>query len=418
MSFNHGPEDNPLSNFGAKGISYYTPAQNPPAGTFVEGKDSKQPKLFQPITLRGLTIPNRIVLSPLCQYSANNGKLTDWHLTHLGGIIQRGPGLITVEATAVLPEGRITPEDSGLWEDAQIEPLRRIVEFAHSQGVKIMIQLGHAGRKGSTVAPWISGRSTATKQLGGWPDDVVAPSAIPYSDTFPKPRAMTREDIENFKAAFVASVKRAIAAGFDAIEIHNAHGYLLHEFISPASNQRTDEYGGSFENRTRLTLEVVDLVRQTIPKDMPLFLRISATDWLEDNPEYQGSESSWTIDQTIRLAKILAERGVDVLDVSSGGNHQEQKIVNGLQKAEHGDAYQSSFSFQVKEAVGDKLHVSSVGSINTGTVAEQLLQDGLDLVMVGRWLQKNPGLVFSWADELNVKVQMPNQIRWAFHGRS
>jgi len=229
---------------------------------------------------------------------------------------------------------------------------------------------------------------------------------------------MTKEDIEKFKAAFVAAVKRAITAGFDAIEIHNAHGYLLHEFLSPASNQRTDEYGGSFENRTRLTLEVVDLVRQTIPKDMPLFLRISATDWLEDNPKYQGPEASWTPDATIRLAKILAERGVDVLDVSSGGNHFEQNIKNGLQKAEHGSAYQSSFSFQIKEAVGDKLIVSSVGSINSGVVAEKLLQDGLDLVFVGRWLQKNPGLVFTWGDELDVKVQMPNQIRWAFHGRT
>jgi 2,4-dienoyl-CoA reductase-like NADH-dependent reductase (Old Yellow Enzyme family) len=342
---------------------------------------------------------------------------TEWHVTHLGGIIQRGPGLVTVEATAVTPEGRITPEDSGLWSDSQIEPLRRIVEFAHSQGQHMMIQLGHAGRKASTVAPWLSGGMAAPEELGGWPEHVLAPSAIPFSDTYPKPKEMTKEDIESFKQSYVAAVKRALDAGFDAIEIHNAHGYLLHEFLSGATNHRTDEYGGSFENRIRLTLEIVDLVRQTIPETMPLFLRISATDWLEESGDAELQESSWKVAETIKLAKILAERGVDILDVSSGGNHPQQKINFGGLNPKHGRAYQSPFAFHVKEAVGDRMAVSSVGSIDSGSVAEQLLQDGLDLIVVGRGFQKNPGLVFAWADELKVTARMPNQIRWAFQGR-
>lgn len=343
---------------------------------------------------------NTLQLSPLCQYSADDGHHTTWHLTHLGGIIQRGPGLATVEATAVLPNGRITPEDSGLWKESQIEPLAKTVEFAHSQGQKIMIQLGHAGRKASTVAPWISGRATATEELGGWPDNVWAPSAIPYSSTFPSPKAMTKEQIEEYKQAFVASVRLALKAGFDAIEIHNAHGYLLHEFLSGVSNKRTDEYGGSFENRTRLTLEIVELVRKELPNDFPLFLRISATDWLEEHPNPELRDNAWTLEDTVRLAPLLAERGVDLLDVSSSGIHPEQVI--------HGKpAYQAPFAFKVKEAVGDRPAVGVVGSIESGTLAEDLLQKGLDLVIVGRGFQKNPGLVFAWADELGTTVRMP-----------
>jgi len=408
---------NPLYNKPAPGVSYYTPAQEPPAGTFIESEDGKAPNLFEPLKLRGLTLQNRIMLSPLCQYSAENGKLTDWHVTHLGGIIQRGPGIATVEATSVTPEGRITPQDSGLWTDDQMEPLERIVDFAHSQGQKIMIQLGHAGRKASTVAPWLAGGDEATEELGGWPSHVLAPSAIPFSDSYPKPKAMTRDDIERFKQAFIAATKRALAVGFDAIEIHNAHGYLLHEFISPVSNHRTDEYGGSFENRIRLTLEVVDLARQTIPENMPLFLRISATDWLEDNEDANLRDNSWKIEDTIKLAKILEERGVDLLDVSTGGNHPQQKIKFGPLPKEHGRAYQSPFAYKIKEAIGDKLKIGVVGSIDSGAVAEKLLQDGLDLVTVGRGFQKNPGLVFAFADDLKTTVQMPNQIRWGFHGR-
>jgi 2,4-dienoyl-CoA reductase-like NADH-dependent reductase (Old Yellow Enzyme family) len=281
-----------------------------------------------------------------------------------------------------------------------------------------MIQLAHAGRKASTVAPWLSGGAEASKELGGWPDNVLAPSAIPFSDTYPKPKEMTTADIETFKQSFVAAIKRALKAGFDAIEIHNAHGYLLHEFLSGVTNHRTDKYGGSFENRIRLTLEIVDLARQSIPETMPLFLRISASDWLEENEDAELRASSWKCSDTIQLAKILADRGVDLLDVSSGGNHPQQKIKFGPLKPEHGRAYQSPFALRIKEAVGDKLAVSCVGSIDSGTVAEQLLRDGLDLIVVGRGFQKNPGLVFAWADELKITARMPNQIRWAFQGRA
>ena len=216
--------DQSLRNEAAKGISYYTPAQVPPAGTASDPQPngSHPPKLFQPWKLRGVTFQNRIMLSPLCQYSAQFGHLTMWHVTHLGGIIQRGPGLSMVEATAVTPEGRITPEDSGLWQDSQMEPLKKIVEFAHSQGQKIAIQIAHAGRKASTVAPWLSSGAVATKEINGWPDDVYGPSDIPFSDKLPQPKAMTKADIEELKKAWVAAVKRAVACGFDVIEIHNA----------------------------------------------------------------------------------------------------------------------------------------------------------------------------------------------------
>lgn len=258
-----------------------------------------------------------------------------------------------------------------------------------------------------TSAETILSDKTNMLQLNGWPDNVYAPSAIAYNDRHATPKAMTKEDIENFKAAFVAAIKRALAAGVDIIEIHNAHGYLLHNFLSPAVNQRTDDYGGSFENRTRLTLEIVDLARATIPKDMPLFLRISATDWLE---ETDLKDQSWKVEDTVRLSKILAEKGVDFLDVSSGGNHEKQHI-------HAGPAYQAPFAKAVKEAVGDKLLVGTVGSITNGKQANDLLEEGLDAAIVGRMFQKNPGLVWQFADELGVEVHWANQIRWGFGGR-
>ncbi|KAF2093414.1 NADH:flavin oxidoreductase/NADH oxidase [Rhizodiscina lignyota] len=407
------PEQNVYYNAPAKGMSYFTPAQNPPAGTLVKVPEGqKEPKLFTPLKIRGMTMQNRIMLSPLCQYSAEDGHYTMWHMTHLGGIIQRGPGITTVEATSVTPNGRITPNDNGLWKDSQIENLAKIVEFAHSQGQKIMIQLAHAGRKASTVVPWISHRMVATEDIGGWPNNVWAPSAIPFSDTYAKPKEMTKAHIQEFKNAFAAAAKRAVKAGFDAIEIHHAHGYLLHEFVSPVSNKRTDEYGGSFENRTRLTLEIVDLIRETVPKNMPLFLRISATDRLEQHPNRELREHSWKIEDTICFAKILAEHGVDVLDISSAGSHLEQHIP-----ANPGPAYHAPLAFAVKKEVGDKMAVGAVGSIDTATLAEDLLEQGLDIVTVGKGFLKNPSLVFAWADELGVTVQMPNQIRWALAGR-
>ncbi|KAI9672962.1 MAG: hypothetical protein M1817_003126 [Caeruleum heppii] len=408
----------------APGISYFTPAQDPPAGTASDPQPdgSRPPKLFQPLRLRGLTLHNRIMLSPLCQYSAEDGHHTPWHFTHLGGIVQRGPGISFVEATAVTPEGRITPEDAGLWKDSQMEPLRKIVDFAHSQGQKIGIQIAHAGRKASTVAPWLSRAEVATEQVNGWPDNVYGPSAIPFNENHAMPKEMSKSDIEHFKASWSAAVRRALTVGFDVplppsgscsllilqtIEIHNAHGYLLHSFLSPISNRRTDEYGGSFDNRIRLTLEVVDLTRSLIPSDMPLWLRISGTDWLEDVDEI---EESWTVDQTVKLAEILAERGVDLLDVSSGGNHPKQKI-----KA--GPGYQAPFAKAVKKVVGDRMAVGVVGSLVSGKQANQLLEEGLDLAIAGRMFQKNPGLVWAWAEELGVQIKVAHQMQWGFGGR-
>ncbi|KAH9828452.1 putative NADPH dehydrogenase [Teratosphaeria destructans] len=405
------PQEEPHNvNRAAPGISYFTPAQIPRAGTalVVEGQTSV-PKLFQPLKLRGMTLQNRIMLSPLCQYSAEDGHYTMWHKTHIGGIVQRGPGLTCIEATAVTPQGRITPEDVGLWKDSQVRPIAEVVEFAHSQGQKIMIQLAHAGRKASTVAPWLSGGEVAGPELNGWPDDVWGPSPISWNENHAPVKELSLQDIEDLKRAWADATKRALACGFDAIEIHNAHGYLLHSFISPVSNKRTDKYGGSFENRTRLTIEIVDLVRSIIPKDMPLFLRISATDWLEEQKD--EFPESWTGDDTARLAPILAEHGVDLLDVSSGGNHPKQH-------PHVKPAYQAPFAIKTKRAVGDKLHVGSVGAIENAHLANDLLEkDGLDLVTVGRAFQKNPGLVFQWAEELDQQVQMPNQIRWGFAGR-
>jgi 2,4-dienoyl-CoA reductase-like NADH-dependent reductase (Old Yellow Enzyme family) len=393
----------------ASGISYFTPAQEPASGTQLNGST----KLFTPLTIRGVTFQNRLFLPPLCQYSGKNGYANDWHLTHLGGIIQRGPGLVIMEATAVQPVGRITPQDLGLWEDGQIEPLKRITEFAHGQNQKIAIQLAHAGRKASCVAPWLSANAVATKEVGGWPDEIVAPSAIPQEVVNPTPKALTLEDIEQLKKDWVEAAKRAVKAGFDVIEIHSAHGYLLHEFLSPVSNKRTDKYGGSFENRTRIVLEIAEDVRAAIPKEMPLFVRISATDWFEFDPNSKEEfPESWTVAQSAQLSSLLADRGVDLIDVSSGGIHAKSATA-----IKSGPAYQVPFAQDIKKAVGDKILVSAVGGIKNGQLAEEVLQSGLDVVMAGRWFQKNPGLVYQFADELGVDVKMANQIGWGFGGR-
>ncbi|KAF7986396.1 hypothetical protein HWV62_35442 [Athelia sp. TMB] len=401
-----------IENVAAKGVPFFTPAQVPAAGTAIVPQPSGKevPLLFKPLTIRGTTFQNRIFLSPLCQYSAENGHLTPWHQAHLGGIFTRGPGLTIIEATAVVPEGRITPQDSGLWTDSQIAPLKAIVDFAHSQNQKIGIQLAHAGRKASTIAPWLSGGVTATESVGGWPDNVQGPSAIPWGEGYPNPKEASVEYIKSVVEAFAASAKRAIEAGIDVIEIHNAHGYLAQSFLSPVSNKRTDQYGGSFENRTRFTLELVDAVRAAIPKDTPLFLRISASDWLEES---LPNEPSWTAEDTVRLAPILAEHGVDFLDVSSAGNHPKQKI-----KGYGAGPYQTHFAAAVKEAVGDKLIVGAVGGIKSGKVAQEILEKGqADVAIVGRWFQKDPALVWTFAEELGVDIFVAHQIEWGFKGR-
>ncbi|KAI3010493.1 hypothetical protein CBS147346_1706 [Aspergillus niger] len=391
----------------AKGISYFTPAQETPAGTAANPQTSGKaiPKLFQPITIRGLTFQNRLGVSPMCQYSAEDGHMTDYHLAHLGGIAQRGPGLIMIEATAVQPEGRISPQDVGLWKDSQIAPIARVIEFAHSQGQKIGIQLAHAGRKASTTVPWMLNHgSIATENVGGWPDNVKGPSDIPFSETFPRPRAMTKDDIREFKEAWVTAAKRALVAGADFIEIHNAHGYLLASFLTPYANKRTDEYGGSFENRMRLPLEIVQLTRDTVGEHVPVFLRLSASDWLGST-----STETWDLHDAVRFAEALADQGaIDLVDVSSGGLHSSQEVKSG-------PGFQAQFGIAIKKAVGERMLVATVGHIRDGKLANRLLEEeGLDVVLVGRGFQKDPGLVWTFAQHLDVEVAMPGQIRWGF----
>jgi 2,4-dienoyl-CoA reductase-like NADH-dependent reductase (Old Yellow Enzyme family) len=313
--------------------------------------------------------------------------------------------MIIIEATAVVPEGRITPGCVGLWKDSQIAPLKQVVEFVHSQGQKIGIQLAHAGRKASTVAPWLGG-VTATNAVGGWTENVKAPSAIPFAEGDIVPKAMTKEDIQEVKDAWVAATRRAVAAGVDFIEIHNAHGYLLSSFLSPASNKRTDEYGGSFENRIRLSLEIAQLTRDTVGADVPVFLRVSATDWLEKSlPEEHG----WKLEDTVEFAKALAAQGaIDLIDISTGGVHSAQKVAAG-------PAFQAPFASAVKKAVGDKMLVAAVGMINNGRLAEKILnEEGLDVILVGRAFQRDTGLAWAFAKDLDTEIAMAGQIRWGF----
>ncbi|KAK6188003.1 hypothetical protein LQW54_013566 [Pestalotiopsis sp. IQ-011] len=431
-----------LENHPAAGAPYFTPAQDPPAGTALHPESA--PTLFQPLQIRGLALQNRFVVSPMCQYSAQDGHHTDWHFAHLSQFVIRGNALTIVEASAVTANGRITPEDSGIWKDSQIEPLRRIVTFAHSQGQKMGIQLAHAGRKASTVAPWIAPRqggssATATEDLGGWPSNVWAPSPGKFSDGFPEPREMTKDDIRAAVAAFGDAARRAVDAGFDVVEIHGAHGYLITSFLSPLSNRRTDEYGGSFENRTRFLFEVVGAVRAAIPDSMPLFLRISATEWME----YAG-EPSWTLDDSVRLAKLLPAAGVDLLDCSSGGNNAHQKI-------EINPYYQVNLAGQIRDALkkdGLDLLIGAVGLITDAEMARSIVQepdadadakrdrrpscgtieveqeDGggqrtqADLVFLARQLLREPEFPLRVAHHLGVEVAWPNQYHRAGWRRS
>ncbi len=348
----------------------------------------------------------------MCQYSAKDGVATAWHLQHYGSLAAHGPALIFTEATAVSPEGRISPNDLGLWNDEQAKELKKIVDFVHSQGQHIGFQLGHAGRKASTFPPFIStDRITADEKADGWPNEVVAPSPIRYG-AFTTPKELSLNDIERIKDDFTSAAKRAINIGYDVIEIHGAHGYLLTEFLSPVSNKRTDKYGGSFENRTRLLFELVDCIRDVIPETTPLFLRISATEGLEyDKNKYP---ESWDLDGMKKVALKLAEQGkVDLIDISALGNNPNQKLPSSSKDP----AYQAPYSYAIKEIVGDKILVSAVGNIRVPKVAESLLQNGLDLVLVGRSFLKNSGLVWNWADELGIRLYQAKQYSWPFYGR-
>ncbi|WP_406141919.1 NADH:flavin oxidoreductase/NADH oxidase [Streptomyces sp. NBC_01089] len=351
--------------------------------------------LFAPYTLRSLTFPNRVWMPPMCQYSAatsgpDTGVAGDWHFAHYAARAAGGAGLVIVEATAVSPEGRISPADLGIWNDTQVEGLRRITGFLKSQGTVPGIQLGHAGRKASTDQPWKGGGPVGADQ-GGW--QPVAPSPVPFAAGEHVPDELTATQIQDIVGQFADGARRALDAGFQVAEIHGAHGYLVGEFLSPHSNHRTDEYGGSFENRTRFALEVVDAVRAVWPDELPLFFRISATDWLD--------EGGWTADDTVRFAPLLKEHGVDLLDVSTGGNAAGARIPVG-------PGYQVPFAARVKS--GTELAVAAVGLITEVEQAEKILANGeADAVLLGRELLRNPSWARHAARTLGADVHVPQQ---------
>ncbi|KIQ07546.1 NADH:flavin oxidoreductase/NADH oxidase [Curtobacterium flaccumfaciens] len=347
--------------------------------------------LFDPITVRDLTVRNRIWVSPMCQYSVDqqDGVPTPWHLVHLGGFAKGGAGAVVVEATGVVPEGRITPQDLGLWNDQQRDAYKPIVDFLHEQGAAAGIQLAHAGRKASTYRPWDATHGTVPADQGGW--TAVAPSAVAF-DGYDVPRELAVEDIRVVALAFAQSARRAVEAGFDLVEIHAAHGYLLHQFLSPLSNQRTDQYGGSLENRARALLEVVDAVRAEVGEGFPIVVRFSATDWVD---------GGLTLDETTVVARWAAERGADLADVSTGGNVASAPIPVG-------PGYQVPHAAAIKRDAG--IPTIAVGMISEAFQAEQIVATGLaDVVMIGREMLRDPSFALRAALELRVAVDYEPQ---------
>ncbi len=346
--------------------------------------------LFEPLVLRSVTLPNRIAVSPMCQYSSVDGTANDWHLVHLGSRAAGGAGLVLTEAVAVTPQGRISPQDLGLWSDDQIEPLARIVHFISQRGSVAGIQLAHAGRKGSTSPPWENRGVTLTGKEGGWP--IAAPSAVPYDDGCIVPTVLTEEGIKEITAAFVQAARRALLAGFQVAEVHAAHGYLLHQFLSPLSNRRSDRYGGSFENRTRLLSEVVAAVRVVWPDHLPLLVRISATDWVE---------GGWDLEQSLELVRQLLPLGVDLIDCSSGGTAPNAKVPVG-------PGYQTRFAEQIRRETGSK--TGAVGMITSPAQADHIIRSGqADLVLLARELLRDPHWPLRAARELGHLIPWPAQ---------
>jgi 2,4-dienoyl-CoA reductase-like NADH-dependent reductase (Old Yellow Enzyme family) len=347
-------------------------------------------QLFTPFNSRSLTLRNRIVVSPMCQYSAIDGLANDWHLVHLGSRATGGAGLVMAEATAVLPEGRITNGCLGLWSDEQIAPLQRITQFIKSQGAAAGIQLAHAGRKASCHLPWHGAQPIAPTEPTGW--QTMAPSALPYRSTHPVPRAMTPEDIDLFIHSFEAAAIRALEAGFDMIEIHAAHGYLLNQFLSPLSNHRTDDYGGSFENRIRLLCRVAERVRSVWPAHLPLWVRISATEW---------ADGGWTLDDSVALSIILKDLGVDLVDCSSGGNAHHQQI-------DPRPGYQVPLASAIRQQAG--IATGAVGLITTAVQANNIVaEEHADVVLLARQLLRDPYFPLHAAKELGAEIGWPNQ---------
>ncbi|KAF2114615.1 hypothetical protein BDV96DRAFT_577113 [Lophiotrema nucula] len=420
-------------------IPFYIPQTTPPPGSAVK-VDSSTPTLFRPLTIRDVTFQNRVFMAPLCMFSAASsgpavGSLTPYHVMHLGHPALKGTSLVFIEATGVTPNGRISPNDSGLWDDAQIEGVRAVADAIHAVGGKLGIQLAHAGRKASVLSPYLGkpgGMDVATEEDFGWPNNVHGASAIPWSSKgYAVPKEMTKQDIKDTVQAFADAAKRAVAAGVDVIEIHGAHGYLLSSFNSPLSNQRTDDYGGSFENRIRFPIEVIQAVRAAIPEGMPLFYRVTSTEWMEDTEEAKQL-GSWDVPQSIEFAKLMAPLGVDLIDVSSGGNHEKQQLKI------HSD-YQVSIARKVRKAlkeIGSPLLVGAVGMITEAEQAKDIvegstskLENGMteeeeaqkakdllegseisaDAILIGRQLMREPEWVLRVAFRLGVDVQWPVQ---------
>jgi len=346
--------------------------------------------LFDPLSVRDVKFANRAFVSPMCEYSSTDGFANDWHFVHLGSRAVGGAGVVLTEATAVLPEGRISPQDLGIWSDDHIEELARIVRFIDGQGSVAGMQLAHAGRKASTYRPW-DGNGTIPESEGGW-KEVVAPSAVAFAENYPQPKALSIEGIQKVVAAFADAARRASDAGFRVIELHAAHGYLVHEFLSPLSNQRTDAYGGSFENRTRIVREVIAAVRRVWPERYPLFMRISATDWVD---------GGWDIQQSVELSRQVKELGVDLIDCSSGGNVATAKIPVG-------PGYQTRFAEEIRRSCN--ILTGTVGMITSPIQAEHILATGqADAVILAREMLRDPYWPLRAARELGQEIAWPVQ---------
>ena len=345
--------------------------------------------LFSPLKIKNVELRNRIAVSPMCEYSSEDGFANDWHLVHLGSRAVGGAGLIITEATAVSPEGRITPGDLGIYKDEHIDKLKQITDFIHAHGAVAGVQLAHAGRKASHQIPWEGGAQIPLNQPAAW--ETFAPSAVPFIDIEEAPLALDKAGIEQVKADFKAAAARALKAGFKVIELHGAHGYLIHEFLSPLSNKRTDEYGCSFENRIRLLLEVIAAVKEVWPEDNLWFVRISATDW---------TEGGWTSDESVALAAILKDKGIDLVDCSTGGNVATAKIPVG-------PGYQVQFAEAVRKA---GILTGAVGMITEPAQADNIIQAGqADLVFLSREMLRDPYFPLRAAHELGAEVKWPVQ---------
>jgi 2,4-dienoyl-CoA reductase-like NADH-dependent reductase (Old Yellow Enzyme family) len=346
-------------------------------------------KLFSPLKIRGIELKNRIAVSPMCQYSSNNGMPTEWHLVHLGSRAVGGAGLVIQEATAVSPEGRISPEDAGIWNDKQADAYKVITEFITAQKSIPGIQIAHAGRKGSTYSPW-KGIGEVPHEKGGW--QTISPSPIHFTDNYPTPKEMDKGDIKKVIDDFCNAAGRAISAGYKLIELHMAHGYLVHEFLSPLSNLRKDEYGGSLDNRCRFAVEIAKGVREVIPGDFPLFARISSSDWVE---------RGWDIEDSVQLSKKLKEAGVDLIDCSSGGNAPKVRIPSG-------PGYQIPFSERIKKEAG--VLTGGIGMITSPEQADQIIRtEQADIVLLAREILRNPYWPLHAANVLRTDVDWPVQ---------